>query len=95
MSSATHTTLAGQLNALTVEGRVDGTTAVLTPRGNLVHGCADTLSRALAPLPEDIDRVELDLRVHRAPVRLRHDLPLYLGPGQVGRDRPVVRPGLG
>ncbi|CAM5278018.1 ANTAR domain-containing protein [Streptomyces griseorubiginosus] len=62
MSSATHTTLAGQLNALTVEGRVDGTTAVLTPRGNLVHGCADTLSRALARLPEGIDRVELDLR---------------------------------
>ncbi|WP_030323635.1 ANTAR domain-containing response regulator [Streptomyces sp. NRRL B-3229] len=62
MSSATHTTLAGQLNALTVEGRVDGSTAVLTPHGNLVHGCADTLSKALARLPEGIDRVELDLR---------------------------------
>ncbi|MBY8869465.1 ANTAR domain-containing response regulator [Streptomyces sennicomposti] len=53
------TTLAG---ALTVDVRTfpDGR-AVLRPRGELVHGCARTLAKALAGLPAETTRVDLDL----------------------------------
>jgi anti-anti-sigma factor len=61
MSSATHTSLAGRLNTLTVESSVHGGGAVLVPRGELVHGCADTLAKALARLPDGIGRVDLDM----------------------------------
>ena len=62
MSSATHTSLAGRLDALTVDGRVDGDRAVLVPRGELVHGCAQVLARTLAGLPDAVRRVDLDMR---------------------------------
>jgi response regulator NasT len=34
---------------------------VLVPRGDLVHGCADTLADTLDRLPDDTDRVDLDM----------------------------------
>lgn len=61
MSSATHPALAGRLNTLTVDGRAEGDRAVLTARGNLVHGCAEILARTLAGLPDGIGRVDLDV----------------------------------
>ncbi|MEU0024492.1 ANTAR domain-containing protein [Streptomyces sp. NPDC006335] len=61
MSSATHTSLAGRVDTLTVESSVDEGAAVLVPRGDLVHGCADTLVRALARLPDGVGRVDLDM----------------------------------
>jgi len=61
MSSAAHTSLAGRLNTLTIDGRRDEDGAVLVPRGELVHGCADTLARTLSALPDDTGRVELDM----------------------------------
>ncbi|WP_053851199.1 ANTAR domain-containing response regulator [Streptomyces sp. NRRL B-24085] len=61
MRSATHTSLAGRLNTLTVDGSVDGDGAVLLPRGDLVHGCTDILARSLARLPDGVRRVDLDM----------------------------------
>ncbi|KUM90845.1 MULTISPECIES: ANTAR domain-containing protein [Streptomyces] len=61
MRSATHTSRAERLKTLAIDSSVAGGRAVLVPRGDLMHGCADTLTRALARLPEDIDRVELDM----------------------------------
>ncbi|WP_405873191.1 ANTAR domain-containing protein [Streptomyces sp. NBC_00005] len=61
MTSAAHTPLAGRLNTLVIDGRVDAGRAVLVPRGELVHGCADTLARTLKDLPADTSRVDLDM----------------------------------
>ncbi|MFG2457774.1 ANTAR domain-containing protein [Streptomyces sp. NPDC048523] len=61
MSSATHTSLAGRLDTLAIDSSVEGGRAVLVPRGDLIHGCADTLTRTLAGLPDDTDRVDLDM----------------------------------
>ncbi|MET8077696.1 ANTAR domain-containing protein [Streptomyces sp. NPDC005303] len=61
MSSATHTSLTGRLNTLIIDSGVEGGGAVLVPHGDLVHGCADTLARTLARLPDDTDRVDLDM----------------------------------
>ncbi|MFI6434335.1 ANTAR domain-containing response regulator [Streptomyces sp. NPDC050759] len=61
MSSAAHTSLAGRWNNLTIDTGVEGDRAVLVLRGDLVHGCADTLARALARLPDGIGRVDLDM----------------------------------
>ncbi|MGX1370241.1 response regulator NasT [Streptomyces canus] len=61
MSSATHTSLAGQPATLTIDSDVVGGRAVLVPRGDLVHGCADTLAGTLALLPDGIDRVDLHM----------------------------------
>ncbi|GAA2569651.1 hypothetical protein GCM10010424_10350 [Streptomyces lienomycini] len=52
---------AGEPAALAVEGRVEAGRALLVPRGELVHGCADVLAEALAELPADVDRVNLDM----------------------------------
>ncbi|WP_030606166.1 ANTAR domain-containing response regulator [Streptomyces fulvoviolaceus] len=60
-SAAARTPLAGRLDALVIDGRVDAGRAVLTPRGELVHGCAGTLAGTLAELPADIRRVEVDM----------------------------------
>ncbi|MFF7307309.1 ANTAR domain-containing protein [Streptomyces sp. NPDC008137] len=65
MKSAASPHLTGGLNTLVISGRVDAERAELTPRGELVHGCADVLARTLAELPATITRVDLDMgRVH-------------------------------
>ncbi|WAX80230.1 ANTAR domain-containing protein [Streptomyces sp. KMM 9044] len=40
---------------------MDGNRALLTPRGELVHGSADALARKLAQLPARAARVDLDM----------------------------------
>ncbi|MFD0207851.1 STAS domain-containing protein, partial [Streptomyces hirsutus] len=40
---------------------MDADRALLTPRGELVHGCADALARKLARLPARTARVDLDM----------------------------------
>ncbi|WP_203615544.1 ANTAR domain-containing protein [Streptomyces sp. SID13726] len=61
MGSAAHTSLAGRLNTLTIDGRTVEDRAVLVPRGELVHGCADTLARSLSELPDGTSRVDVDM----------------------------------
>jgi len=61
MTSTAHLPLAGRLDALTIDSRVDAFSAVLSPRGELVHGCTDTLARTLSRLPDTIGRVDLDM----------------------------------
>ncbi|KMS81415.1 hypothetical protein ACH49_02725 [Streptomyces leeuwenhoekii] len=61
MTSAAPPRLAGRLTTLVIEARVDGHRALLSPRGELVHGCADVLAEALARLPAGIERVDLDM----------------------------------
>ncbi len=61
MTSAASPHLTGGLNTLVIRGRVDADRAELTPRGELVHGCADVLARTLAELPAGVTRVELDM----------------------------------
>lgn len=61
MGSAAHSSLAGRLNTLAIERYLDEDRAVLVPRGGLVHGCADTLGRALNELPDGTGRVDLDM----------------------------------
>ncbi|MFJ8779429.1 ANTAR domain-containing response regulator [Streptomyces sp. NPDC102476] len=61
MSSAAHTSLAGRLDNLTIDVGVEGGRAVLVLRGDLIHGCADTLAEALARLPDGTERVDLDM----------------------------------
>ncbi|MEJ1196238.1 MULTISPECIES: ANTAR domain-containing protein [unclassified Streptomyces] len=53
--------LAGTPATLVIDGRVHAGRALLVPRGELVHGCADILAEALAALPADVDRVDLDM----------------------------------
>ncbi|MEV5309425.1 MULTISPECIES: ANTAR domain-containing protein [unclassified Streptomyces] len=49
-------------NPLIIEGHTDDTgRAVLAARGELVHGCAETLARALARLPAGTRRIEVDM----------------------------------
>ncbi|OXS31180.1 ANTAR domain-containing protein [Streptomyces sp. XY006] len=61
MTSAASPHLTGGLNTLVIRGRVDADRAELTPRGELVHGCADVLARTLAELPAGVTRVDLDM----------------------------------
>jgi anti-anti-sigma regulatory factor len=61
MTPAAPPRLAGQPATLVIDGRVETGRAVLLPRGELVHGCADILAEALATLPADIERVEVDM----------------------------------
>ncbi|GHB34357.1 hypothetical protein GCM10010377_26470 [Streptomyces viridiviolaceus] len=46
---------------LLIEERVDTDRALLVPRGELVHGCVDTLADTLAGLPAGIGRIDLDM----------------------------------
>ncbi|MGW0816020.1 ANTAR domain-containing protein [Streptomyces viridiviolaceus] len=46
---------------LLIEERVDTDRALLVPRGELVHGCVDTLADTLAALPAGIGRIDLDM----------------------------------
>ncbi|MFJ4814063.1 ANTAR domain-containing protein [Streptomyces sp. NPDC088801] len=61
MTSAASPHLTGGLDTLVIPGRVDADRAELTPRGELVHGCADILARTLAGLPATVVRVDLDM----------------------------------
>ncbi|MFI8892380.1 ANTAR domain-containing protein [Streptomyces paradoxus] len=61
MTSAASPHLSGRLDTLVIPGRVDADRAELTPRGELVHGCADILARTLACLPATVTRVDLDM----------------------------------
>ncbi|MEU0197199.1 MULTISPECIES: ANTAR domain-containing protein [unclassified Streptomyces] len=61
MTSAASPHLTGGLNTLVISGRVDADRAELTPRGELVHGCADILARTLSDLPPTVTRVDLDM----------------------------------
>jgi len=61
MTAAAHTPFAGHLDTLVIENRVEEGRAVLTPRGELVHGCTETLARTLDGLPDHTCRVELDM----------------------------------
>ncbi|MFE8959321.1 ANTAR domain-containing protein [Streptomyces iakyrus] len=61
MTSAASPHLTGGLDTLVIPGRVDADRAELTPRGELVHGCADILARTLAGLPDTVTRVDLDM----------------------------------
>ncbi|MEV8591577.1 ANTAR domain-containing protein [Streptomyces sp. NPDC052012] len=51
----------GRLNTLVIGGRIDADRALLTPRGELVHGCADALAEKLAQLPATTARVDVDM----------------------------------
>jgi anti-anti-sigma factor len=53
--------LAGRAATLVIDGRADAGRALLAPRGELVHGCADVLAEALAALPADVERIDLDM----------------------------------
>ncbi|GAB2842617.1 hypothetical protein GCM10027074_06370 [Streptomyces deserti] len=46
---------------MVIDGRVDADRALLAARGELVHGCADTLAKTLADLPAATSRVDLDM----------------------------------
>jgi response regulator NasT len=61
MTSAASPHRTGGLNTLVISGRVDAEQAEFTPCGELVHGCAETLTRTLAELPPTITRVHLDM----------------------------------
>jgi two-component system, response regulator / RNA-binding antiterminator len=61
MTSAAHTPLARRLNTLVIDGRTDAGRAVLTPRGELVRGCTETLARTLEHLPAGIGWVDMDM----------------------------------
>ncbi|MBC9724178.1 ANTAR domain-containing response regulator [Streptomyces sp. TRM68367] len=61
MTSRAAPPLAEMLNTLVIEGHTDAHRSLLTPRGELVHGCADTLAEALAELPDGTRRVDLDM----------------------------------
>lgn len=61
MTSAAPPPFSGRRNTLVIGGRMDGNRALLTPRGELVHGSADTLARKLAQLPARTARVDLDM----------------------------------
>ncbi|AOR34528.1 hypothetical protein BFF78_28875 [Streptomyces fodineus] len=61
MTSAAHAPHTERPGTLVVEGRAQGGPVVLRTRGELVHGCTDTLAGVLAALPADVTRIELDL----------------------------------
>ncbi|WP_121746820.1 ANTAR domain-containing protein [Streptomyces sp. E2N166] len=61
MTPAAPPRLAGTPATLVIDGRVHAGRALLVPRGELVHGCADILAEALAALPAGVDRVDLDM----------------------------------
>lgn len=61
MTSSARTPHIGGLDALVVGGRTDRGRAFLDAYGELVHGCTDTLTAALAALPAGVDRVQVDV----------------------------------
>ncbi|WP_030859677.1 ANTAR domain-containing response regulator [Streptomyces sp. NRRL S-37] len=61
MSSAASLPPPGRLNTLVIGGRTDADRALLTPRGELVRGCAQALAEKLAGLPAGTARVDVDM----------------------------------
>ena len=61
MSSAAPLPLPGRQNPLVIGGRMDADRALLTPRGELVRGCAEALAEKLAGLPVGTARIDLDM----------------------------------
>ncbi|MEU2059147.1 ANTAR domain-containing protein [Streptomyces sp. NPDC013455] len=61
MTSAAPAPHTGRPAALTVDTRAEGGRIALTARGELVRGCTDALAEALAALPADAARVDLDV----------------------------------
>lgn len=61
MIPAAHTSLAGRLSTLVIDGSTDAGRAELRPRGELVRGCAEVLEETLTALPDGVRRVELDM----------------------------------
>ncbi|MFD0314839.1 ANTAR domain-containing response regulator [Streptomyces flavalbus] len=51
----------GRRSTLVVDGHTDGGRAVLTTRGELVHGCTDTLAATLDGLPAGVSRIDADM----------------------------------
>ncbi|MBD9735795.1 ANTAR domain-containing protein [Streptomyces sp. H28] len=60
-SAATPPPLSGRLNTLVIGGRTDAEGTLLTPRGELVEGCAEILAETLDALPADSVRIDLDM----------------------------------
>ncbi|MGW2097311.1 ANTAR domain-containing protein [Streptomyces olivaceoviridis] len=60
MMSAARAPHTGRLDTLAVDGAAEGDRVVLTARGELVHGCTQPLTRALAALPAGLAGVDLD-----------------------------------
>ncbi|GHH93773.1 ANTAR domain-containing response regulator [Streptomyces capillispiralis] len=61
MTSAASFPFPGRLNTLVIGGRTDADRVLLTPRGELVRGCADVLAERLARVPEGTARVDVDM----------------------------------
>lgn len=61
MTSAARAPLSRRPATLVIDSRTETDRALLTPHGELVHGCADILATALAALPTGVERVELDM----------------------------------
>lgn len=61
MTSAASLPLPGRPDTLVIGGRTDAGRALLTPRGELVRGCARALAEKLAQLPPDTTRVDVDM----------------------------------
>ncbi|CAL9533580.1 hypothetical protein SUDANB6_04107 [Streptomyces sp. enrichment culture] len=61
MTTATPPRLAWGPTTLVIEAHTDAGRALLAPRGELVHGCADALAETLAGLPAGTGRVDLDM----------------------------------
>jgi two-component system, response regulator / RNA-binding antiterminator len=61
MTSTAPPRLAGRPPILVIDGHLEAGRALLVPRGELVHGCAEILAEALAALPADVERVDLDM----------------------------------
>ncbi|MFI2377365.1 ANTAR domain-containing protein [Streptomyces sp. NPDC018964] len=53
--------LPGRPDTLVIGGRTDADRALLTPRGELVRGCARVLAEKLARLPAGTARVDVDM----------------------------------
>jgi anti-anti-sigma regulatory factor len=59
MTSAAHTPLTQRLHTLVIGVSTDADRVVLSPRGELVLGCADTLADALGELPAGTGRIDV------------------------------------
>ncbi|MFI0233027.1 ANTAR domain-containing protein [Streptomyces sp. NPDC017086] len=61
MTTAARAPRDGRPEPLTVDARAEGGRTLLRARGELVQGCTDLLAAALAALPPDTARVDLDV----------------------------------